>query len=176
MDTSRGEDGNIDWHVVDDDFNKAAVEMTARFDTMLFGRVTYELFEGFWPTAADDPDVSADDKIIADRINAWNKYVFSRSLTKVTWNNAELVKDDLVNKVRELKAQSGSDIVIYGSGTIVSQLTDAGLIDEYQLMVNPVILGKGKSLFKDAQMRSMKRTGVREFASGNVLLTYEPKK
>ncbi len=150
--------------------------MTARFDTLLFGRITYELFEGFWPTAADDPNVSPDDKIIADRINAWKKYVFSKSLTKVTWNNAELVKSDLVEKVKKLKAQSGSDIVIYGSGTIVSQLTDAGLIDEYQLMVNPVILGKGKSLFKDAQMKTLNRTGVREFAAGNVLLTYEPKR
>jgi len=172
-----GSDGNLDWHVVDDEFNRAAVEMIMRFDTILFGRVTYQLFEGYWPKAATDPSTSKEDRMIANKINEMTKAVFSRTLPHVDWENARLIKGDIAEEVRKLKQQPGKDIVIYGSGTIVQQLTNLGLIDEYQVMVNPVILGEGKPLFQNMQdMLNLKLASTRLFESGNVLLNYEPKR
>jgi dihydrofolate reductase len=169
-----GEDGNLDWQIVDEEFNKTAVDIIQAFDTILFGRVTYQLFEGYWPNAANDPKISREDRIIADKINEMTKIVFSKSLEKVTWNNARLLKGDLEEVVKKLKQESGRDIVIYGSGTIVQQLTNLGLIDEYQLMVNPVILGKGIPHFQDIQdKRNLKLQGSQAFSSGLVKLDYQ---
>jgi dihydrofolate reductase len=168
------EDGNLDWQIVDGEFNKAAVEIIQAFDTILFGRMTYQLFERFWPNAANDPKISKEDRIIADRINEMKKIVFSKSLEKVTWNNSKLLKGDLEEEVKKLKQESGRDIVIYGSGTIVQQLTNMGLIDEYQLMLNPVILGKGKPHFKDIQDKhNLKFRTSKTFRSGLIKLDYE---
>lgn len=172
-----GSDGNLDWHVVDDEFNRAAVEMIMRFDTILFGRVTYQLFEGYWPKAATDPSTSKEDRIIASKMNEMAKAVFSRTLPDVGWENSKLIKGDIAEEVPKLTQQPGKDIVIYGSGTIVRQLTNLSLIDEYQLMVNPVILGEGKPLFQNTQnMLDLKLASSRVFESGNILLTYEPKR
>ncbi len=169
-----GEDGNIDWHVVDDEFNKAAVAMIKPFDTILFGRVTYQLFESYWPGAAKDPAISKEDRIIANKINKMTKVVFSKTLKKITWEHSKLVTGDLRKEVAKLKEQDGRDIIIYGSGTIVQQLTNLGLIDEYQLMVNPVILGKGKPLFKVMKDKlNLKLFKTKTFVSGNVLLSYK---
>lgn len=169
--------GDIDWHVVDDEFNKAAVEMIKAYDTILFGRVTYQLFESYWPGAAKDLKTSKEDRIIADKINEMKKVVFSKTFKKVTWENSKLFKDNLEKEVRKLKKGKGKNIVIYGSGTIVQQLTNAGLIDEYRLMVNPVILGNGKPMFKDLHdSLKLKLLRTKTFKSGNVLLYYEPVK
>jgi dihydrofolate reductase len=169
-----GTDGNIDWHVVDDEFNKAAVEMIQRFDTILFGRVTYQLFESYWPNAAKDPATSTEDRIIANKINEMAKMVFSKTLDRVTWANAQLLHELVPQEIDKMKHQQGRDIVIYGSGTIVQQLTKLGLLDEYQLLVNPVILGNGKPLFKDVHgTLNLKLLSTKQFRSGNVLLTYQ---
>jgi dihydrofolate reductase len=171
-----GPRGEIDWHNVDEEFNQAAVDMIQRFDTILFGRVTYKLFEDYWPNAASDPKISREDRIIANRINEMTKVVFSKSLKKVTWDNSQLFRGNVEGEVKRLKQEDGRDIVIYGSGSIVRQLTDAGLIDEYQFMVNPVVLSNGKSLFKDLKGKiDLKLVSTRPFKGGNVLLTYEPK-
>lgn len=169
-----GPNGEIDWHNVDEEFNEAAIEMIEQFDTILFGSVTYELFEGFWPKAALDPATSREDRRIAGKINEMTKVVFSKTLRKVTWNNSRLIHDNIEGEVRKLKQEKGRDMVIYGSGTIVQQLAHAGLIDEYQFMVNPVVLGMGKALFKDKIGLKLLRT--RPFRGGNVLLVYEPKR
>jgi dihydrofolate reductase len=169
-----GPDGNIDWHVVDEEFNQAAVAMIERFDTMLFGRTTYQLFESYWPNAAKDPATSKEDRIIADKINEMTKIVFSKTLDKVTWAHAQLVHALVPQAIENMKHQPGRDIVIYGSGTIVQQLTTLGLLDEYQLLVNPVILGTGKPLFKDVQgTLKLQLLSTKQFRSGNVLLTYQ---
>jgi dihydrofolate reductase len=189
-----GVDGNIDWHVVDEEFNVAAVDWIQQFDTILFGRVTYQLFESYWPNAAKDPATSKEDKIIADKINEMTKVVFSNSLENVTWEHAKLIKGDIGEEIVKLKeekdppspngsgplrqsyseaSEAKKDIVIYGSGTIVQQLANLGLIDEYRLLVNPVVLGKGKPMFKDNNLK-LKLLQSKQFASGNVLLTYEP--
>jgi Dihydrofolate reductase len=99
--------------------------------------------------------------------------VFSRTLDKAAWSNTKLVKGDLPAEIRALKSQPGKDLVLLGSGSIVSQLTQENLIDEYQLVVNPVVLGKGRTLFDGVQKKlSLKLAATRSFGNGNVLLRY----
>lgn len=167
-----GEDGSLDWQVVDEEFNKAAVLMIESFDAILFGRVTYELFESFWPLAETDPNTSDEDKVIAQKINAMKKFVISESLPQVTWNNTTLIRNNMLEEVKKLKQSEGGDIVIYGSGSLVRALTNVSLIDEYRFMVNPIILGSGKLLFHDMNTLRLKKIAEQPFASGNVLLTY----
>jgi dihydrofolate reductase len=138
---------------------------------LVFGRVTYELMENFWPT----PFAAESMPEIAKQMNALPKVVFSRTLDKVTWNNSRLIKDDLIGEIAKLKQAEGDDMVIFGSGTIVSQLTKAGLIDEYQIIVDPVALGGGRTMFDGIQEKlSMKLLQSRTFDNGNVLLCYMP--
>ena len=136
---------------------------------LLFGRVTYEMMAGFWPTpqAAELlPDVAAG-------MNRMKKFVFSRSLTKVGWQGTTLVKGDLLTEAIRLKEQSGPDLLILGSGSIVSQLTEARLIDQYQIVLCPVVLGRGRTLFETVREKvSLALTSSRSFRNGNVVLTY----
>lgn len=175
-----GEDGNIDWHMVDDEFNDFAVEQTASFGAIIFGKTTYKMFEEFWPVFAKasvgKPTLSADEKI-AKTIDEVEKFVFSKSLQDVTWKNTKLFHEINPEEVKQWKDQPGGDMVIFGSGTIVQQMTNLGLIDEYRLMVNPVVLGKGKSMFADTKaMLKLKLLNSRIFKNGNVLLYYQPEK
>ena len=138
---------------------------------LLFGRITYELMASYWPTPLAKQNMPA----VAEGMNRMPKVVFSRTLDKVTWTNTKLVKGDLATEVRKLKAESGPDIVILGSGGIVSQLAREGLIDEFQIVVNPVILGQGRTMFDRVTQRpTLKLTKSRAFANGNVVLNYEP--
>jgi dihydrofolate reductase len=131
---------DISWHNVDPEFNDHAInEMFPASDVLLFGRVTCEFMAGFWPT----PEAKRDEPIIAEKMNASPKVVFSRTLKEAQWNNTRLVKGNMEEEVRRLKEQPGKGLAILGSGSIVSQLAQRGLIDEYQIMVNPLILGRG---------------------------------
>jgi dihydrofolate reductase len=115
--------------------------------------------------------------VVAERMNNLPKVVFSRTLAKAVWNNTTLLKEDLAGEVRKLKRESGPDMVIMGSGSIVSQLTPEGLIDEYQLVLYPVVLGRGRTLFDGVREKfALKLTKTRTFRNGNVLLCYEPLK
>src|SRR5258708_10532349 len=166
-----GPNGEIDWHNVDAEFNDYAISMLNSIDTMLFGRVTYDMMAGYWPTAA----VLKDDPIVAGKMNSLAKIVFSKTLDKVEWENTRLVKENIAEEIQKLKQQPGKDIAILGSGTIVQLLTNLRLIDEYWLLVNPIILGKGKPLFKDIKEKvNLKLLDVRKFDSGNVMLKYHP--
>jgi dihydrofolate reductase len=137
---------------------------------LLFGRVTYELMAAFWPT----PQAAVQLPHVAAGMNRMPKTVFSRTLDKVTWQNTTLVKGDLAGEVNKLKQQPGPDIVIMGSGTIVSQLTQARLIDEYQIVLNPIVLGKGRTLFETVEGKvDLTLTKTRAFKNGNVVLWYE---
>ena len=136
---------------------------------LLLGRITYDMMASFWPTPAameTMPDV-------AKAMNSMTKIVFSRSMKKAEWSNTKLAKGDLAAEVRKLK-KGDQDMVILGSGTIVSQLTQARLIDEYQLVVNPIVLGKGRTMFEGVKDKlALKRTKTRTFGNGNVVLWYE---
>jgi dihydrofolate reductase len=169
-----GTNGEIDWFVTGEDFFEDTPAVFERVDTMLFGRVTYEGMMSFWT----GPDASAADPVITEWMNTTPKVVFSRTLDKVEWgkwDNARLAKGEIGEAVAKLKQEPGKDIIIYGSSTIVSQLTQLGLIDEYWLFINPVILGNGKPAFSDITWQvKLKLKGTKVFKGGVVRLMYEP--
>lgn len=167
-----GEDGNIDWHMVDDEFNAFAIEQTSEFGGIIFGRTTYELFESFWPQALKDPQTSDDDRKVAQIIDDVWKLVFSKTLQEVTWKNTQLYHEIDPEEIKRWKQYDGKDLAIFGSGTIVQQLANMDLIDEYRLLVNPIILGKGKPMFAGVKEQHLQLISTREFRNGNVLMTY----
>ncbi len=166
-----GANRDISWHNVDAEFNECAIEMLNSVDMLIFGRVTYELMVSYWPT----PAAMNDDPIVADKMNNLPKLVFSQTLDKTDWNNTIVVKDNIEEEIRKIIQQPGKDIVILGSGSIVSQLTQSRQIDEYRIMVNPVILGRGTPLLKGiSNQLALKLLSARTFRNGNVLLCYKP--
>jgi len=168
-----GPNREIGWHNVDEEYNEFAGDQLNTFDILLFGRVTYELLANYWPT----PTAIRDDPIIANLMNMIPKIVFSRTLEKADWNNTRLIKDHIGEEISQLKGQPGKDLAIFGSGSLASYFTNLGLIDEYRIIVNPVILGDGHHLFKGVNDRlNLKLLKTRTFRSGNVLLYYEPAK
>jgi dihydrofolate reductase len=168
-----GPDGDLSWaHRADDpewnEFISGNAQGEAR---LLFGRVTYEMMVSYWPT----PMAAQKDPVVAEAMNKMEKVVFSRTLSEATWNNTRLLKGDLAKEVRAMKNAPGDDVMIFGSGTIVAQLARENLIDEYQLITVPVVLGKGKGLFDGLDHPlNLKRTTTRAFKNGNVLACYEP--
>jgi dihydrofolate reductase len=138
---------------------------------LVFGRVTYSMMASFWPTPVADQHMPE----VARGMNASPKVVFSRTLSEAAWNNTRLLKGDLVTEVRKLKEESGAGMCILGSGSIVAQLAPQGLIDEYQFMVDPVALGKGRSMFDGLpEPLNLKLTKSRVFQNDKVFLRYEP--
>jgi dihydrofolate reductase len=166
------EKGDMNWAHRDDAEWKAFSAENAKGDArLLFGRVTYEMMARFWPTPGAMESLPA----VATRMNSLPKVVFSRTLTETTWNNTKLVKTDIAGEVRSMKKEAGPQMVILGSGSIVSQLAQEGLVDEFQIVVNPIVLGKGKSMFSGVKGRlNLRPTKTRTFANGNILLHYEP--
>jgi len=147
-----------------------AIDSLNSTDTLLFGRVTYELMASYWPTT----DSIKNKPVLAERMNNIPKIVFSRTLGKVIWQNTRLVKDNIEDEIRKMKNQSGKNMAILGSGSIVSAFAQRGLIDEYSIMVNPVILGCGRSIFNGIRNRlRLELLKTRTFKSGNVLLHYQ---
>ncbi|TGK23193.1 dihydrofolate reductase [Leptospira yasudae] len=165
-----GPQRSIDWHVVDKEFNEYAVDFLNSVDTLLFGRVTYELMAGYWTTA----DALRDDPIVAAKMNELRKVVYSKTLKKADWENTKLISSNLIEEIRALKNEPGKDIAIFGSSDLSVPLIEDGLIDELRIFVNPVLLGGGKPLFQGIHQRiKLKLTQTRTFRSGNVLLYYQ---
>ena len=168
-----GPDRDINWHHVDEEFNEFAIQQTGEFGALLFGRVTYELMAGYWPTEA----ANRDDPEIARLMNSLPKIVFSNTLDNAEWENTKLVRDNIVEEVTKLKEQPGKDIAIFGSSDLAVTFIDLGLIDELRIMVNPVVLGGGKPILQGIKSKlEMKLLKVKTFQSGNVLLYYELRK
>lgn len=168
-----GPDRDINWHHVDEEFNEFAIQQTGEFGALLFGRVTYELMAGYWPTEA----AKGDDPEVASLMNSLPKVVFSNSLKKAEWENTKLVTDNFVEEVTKLKEQPGKDIAIFGSSDLAVTFIDLGLIDEFRIMVNPVVLGGGKPILQGIKSKlEMKLLKVKTFQSGNVLLYYALRK
>jgi dihydrofolate reductase len=139
---------------------------------LLFGRITYQLMAGYWPT----PLAMQSNPAVAEGMNRMPKVVFSRTLKAVSWSNTQLLHRDLVGEVQRMKSEEGSGIAILGSGSIVAQLAASGLIDEYQVVVNPVVLGNGRTMFEGLRRRlDLRLTKSRTFANGKVYLSFEPK-
>jgi dihydrofolate reductase len=164
-----GPNGEIDWHNVDDEFSEFAIDQLNSTGGLLFGRVTYQLMANYWPT----PDAATQAPVVAAGMNAIPKMVVSRSLTKIEWQNTRLIKDNLHEELPELKRQPGKDLLLLGSADLAAALTNLGLIDEYRIMFNPIVLGSGKPLFKNIDHQlALKLLDTRVFRSGNVLCRY----
>lgn len=167
-----GPNSQIDWHNVDEEYSEYAAGLLSSVDAILFGRVTYQLMESYWPTSV----AASRDPIIANKMNQMAKIVFTKTLDWTDWQNTSIVKGDLIENISNLKQQPGKDLVILGSGMLVAELTRYGLIDEYQLIVNPVVLGSGHSLFKELHDKvQLSLLESKPFQSGNVLLRYKTK-
>jgi dihydrofolate reductase len=164
--------GDMSWaHKQDPEWQAFVKENASGGGRLLFGRITYELMASFWST----PAAMQSNPVVAERLNALPKFVCSTTLQQVTWNNTTLLKGDLTTEVRKLKQQAGADIVVMGSGSVVAQLAEAGLIDQYQIVLNPLVVGQGRTLFEGVQRKlPMKLAKSRPFANGNVVLFYEP--
>ena len=149
----------------DDDqvYNKGQAMSAGAF---LLGRRTWQIWAAFWPTAREaDPE-------LAERMNSIPKYVVSNTLKRADWNHTTIISGDVVGKVAKLKAQPGGELLVYGSADLVDELLRHDLVDEYRLLVYPVILGSGKRLFRDRiDTRYLRLTESRTFDSGVVLLT-----
>ena len=164
--------GDMSWaHRHDEEWSAFSSGNAAGSGELLFGRVTYDMMAAFWPTAQAAQMLPQ----VAAGMNAMRKHVVSRTLREPRWQNTTVLNGDLAAEVQVLKARPGPDIVILGSGSVVSQLTAAGLIDGYQLVLSPTILGKGRTLFQTLERRmSLRLTNTRSFKNGNVVLWYEP--
>lgn len=167
-----GPRGEIDWFVADREFDAYARKLFTGTDTLLFGRVTYELMASFWPT----PAAAREDPFITERMNRLAKVVFSTTLNRVTWENTRLVAGAPATEVVRLKGERGGNLMIFGSGSLVSALAPRGLIDEYRLVVNPVVLGAGLPLFRNLATRlELELLWSRTLGCGAVVLAYRPK-
>lgn len=169
------QNGDMGWAHADQqdaEWNEFVTGNASGGGTLVFGRVTYEQMASFWPT----PVALQMMPVVAERMNNLPKIVFSRTLDKATWNKTTLLKDNIVEEIGKLKQAPGDGMAIMGSGTIVAQLAQAGLIDEYQLVVNPIVLGQGRTLFDGLPAKlPLKLTQSRTFGNGNVFLCYAPR-
>src|SRR5262245_47323272 len=161
----------FDWPVVDEEFNVFALRQLEEADTLLFGRATYQMMAGYWPTLAarqDDPAVTA-------KMNGLDKIVISRTLGTAEWAPTRVIGGDVAEVIGKLKQQPGKNMMILGSSALTVSLIGMGLVDEVRVMVTPVVLGDGKSLFRTAADRiNLRPLRPRSFRSGNVLLRYQP--
>jgi len=178
-----GPDGSLDWVVPEEELDKGATEGLAGTGTVLFGRRTYEQFEGFWPRvieeAATAPDPHSPGRrspemlAMARWLDDATKLVFTRTLKEVTWRNSRLLHELEPRDIEAMKSEPGNDMMVFGSGSIVSQLTQHGLIDEYQFIVSPILIGSGQQLLGGVSQRvRLDLLDATDYPSGNVMLRY----
>lgn len=137
-------------------------------DALLLGRITYEGFAAAWPSMTDEDG-------FADRFNSIPKYVVSTTLKDPEWNNSHVVGENVVDEINKLKHEPGLDVVIHGSGKLANSLMEANVIDEYRLMIHPIVVGKGQRLFPDGVVApALKLVDSQVFSKGVVVLTYAP--
>jgi dihydrofolate reductase len=163
---------DMSWaHQQDEEWNSFVAGNASGEGVLVFGRKTYDMMAGYWPT----PMAAQNSPVVAKRMNELQKIVFSRTMEKASWQNTTLLKGELTAEVKRLKQHPGPDLVILGSASIVAQLCDARLIDEFQIALAPILLGGGKSMFAGiGEKLAMKLAGTRSFQNGNVFLTYHP--
>jgi dihydrofolate reductase len=168
---SQGPNGEFDWLVPDEEFNDFAARQLDDAGALAFGRVTYEYMATFWPTE----HARVNDPAIAWRMNSMPKLVFSRALQHADWPNSTVILGEALERVEAVKAATGKEVLVIGSARLTANFAAAGVLDELRVMVCPIVIGQGRSLFDDLKGRlPLSLAGVRQFASGNVLLTYRP--
>jgi dihydrofolate reductase len=159
--------------VLDPDLDRDVMRGPGTVDTFLWGRKTFEHMAAYWPGALDDPNLSEAVRKMAVQLNEQTKIVFSRTVKSAEWKNTRFLSKFDPEEIASMKEQSGGDMMVLGSGSIVSQLTEHGLMDEYLLVVSPMLLGRGSSLFSNVSgPTSLKLTSAKGYKSGNVLLRY----
>ena len=166
-----GPNREIDWFIVDKEFISYSEKMLNSADLLLFGRITYQVMVSYWSTQ----HAITNDPVVAERMNNLAKIVFSKTLQGVEWNNTKLATQCTIEEIETLKQQPGKDIVVLGSAQIASALTQLGLVDEYRIILNPLILGAGKPLFGGIDGRlplQLLRSATHK--SGNLILYYRP--
>lgn len=163
-----GPNRDISWHsdVWGEELERLSIEQGKTAGGLLFGRVTYELMANHWPSETGE---------VADFMNALPKYVFSRTQKTSNWNNT-LFNDDVMGTVTRLKRENTKDILLFGSADLAATLIPHGLIDEFRLAVNPVILGGGTPLFKPGERVKLRLLDSKTLSTGVVILRYEPAK
>jgi len=163
-----------DWHTHGgEEEGKFSADSAQSGSILIFGRVTYDMMAGFWPS----PMAHEMFPEVADGMNKSEKIVFSKKMKKADWSNTKVVSGDIADEIKKLKKSAKNDMTILGSGSIVTQLAEAGLIDTYMFMVDPIAIGNGTSIFKGMKRQlNLKLISSRAFKSGAVLNTYEPQK
>jgi len=164
--------GDMSWaHKNDAEWNAFVNENASGNGVLVFGRITYDLMASYWPT----PMALQNSPVVAKGMNDMPKIVFSRTLGKASWSNTKLVKGDVAAEMRRLKYEPGPNMVILGSGSIVSQLAQQDLIDEYQIALSPIVLGHGRTMFEGVKEKlNLKLTKSRTFGNGTVFACYQP--
>jgi dihydrofolate reductase len=167
----------MDWVTTNfsQDMGKYVEDVFANADTLFLGEVTYKIMAAYWPTADTNPEAFQGDAEGAQNMNSICKVVFSKNLKDLTWSNSTLKTEIVPEEIKKMKQEPGKNILVEGSASIVQQLTNFGLVDEYHLLVHPIILGNGKPLFKAIRERhTLKLVSTEAFKNGVVLLRYEP--
>jgi dihydrofolate reductase len=168
-----GPNGEMNWIKVDEEIFEHVGYRISEGDTALYGRVTYEMMEGYWPTAADKPNASNHDIEHSKWYSKVHKVVLSKTLEGADLTNTTIISDGLSNRINEIKQEAGEDILLFGSPTATHSLMELGLIDGYWLFVNPIILGEGIPLFVDIKDKTkLELLSTRQFASGVTELNY----
>jgi dihydrofolate reductase len=168
-----GLNGEMDWIKVDEEIFDHVGKRISQGDTALYGRVTFEMMESYWPTAGDKPDASKHDIEHAKWYNNAHKVVLSKTMEGASLTNTTIISDNLSNKINEIKQQPGADILVFGSPTATHSLIQHELVDGYWLFVNPVILGRGIPLFTQIQDKiKLELLTTRQFACGVTELNY----
>ncbi len=169
---SQGPNGEFDWAIVDEEFKDFAIRQLDEADTLGFGRATYEHMAAYWPT----DQAQADDPAIASRMNTKPKLVFSAALEHAGWSSTTILAGDAVERIEALKTSPGGELLVIGSAHLTASFAAAGVLDQLRIMVSPITIGRGRSLFEDLEHRvALRLVDVRRFDSGNVLLTYRPR-
>jgi dihydrofolate reductase len=164
-----GPNHEIDWHLVDDEFNAYAVEMLKASAALIMGRRTYELMARFWPTDTDN------DPVVKEQMNSTPKLVFSRTLRKVEWQNSRLAAGSIADEVARLKQVPGDGLLPVGGSELAACFLEQGLIDELRIIQTPILLGGGKTVFGGIKKRyPLRLLSTKNFKSGNVVSIYEP--
>ncbi len=170
-----GPEDSLDWHLQcwTSEMGDELAEQLAKADTLILGRITFNCMAAYWPAKADHTHCRDEDFAYANMMNTYLKIVFSATLTAPAWHNTKVVGSNALQKMRQLKKMRGKNMMLYGSCQLAETMIKARLVDEYQLWIHPVILGKGKPLFNQLQENiSLQLLRTKTFSTGVVLLNY----
>jgi dihydrofolate reductase len=172
-----GSNGSLDWHMPywSEEMSRVTSEQLSNADTILLGRITYNAMAGYWPLQQASSYAAREDVAFADMMNSYTKVVFSKTLTTVSnWSNSRLINRSIALEINELKLHPGKDIIVYGSGKLATALIRHNLVDEYHIWVHPVVIERGRALFKNLHGRlSIHPYKTKVFDTGVVLMCYE---